>query len=53
VWPVIIVLLPEGLHDDPCLPPIPEDLSVQTFIPQLIVETLNIAVLPGTARLDK
>lgn len=30
-----------------------EDLAVQHFIPKLAIETLDVAILPGTARLDE
>jgi len=49
VWPVVIVLLPEGFHNSLRLSTVPEDFTIQTFIPQLIVEALNVAILPRAA----
>ena len=53
MWPVVIVLIPPSLHNNLSLFPVPKDFTVQALVPQLIVEALNIAVLPGTSRLNE
>ena len=51
--PVVIVLLPKGFYNSLCLLPVPEDLTVQAFIPQFIIKALYVAVLPWAARIDE
>src|SRR5579883_1646204 len=52
VWPPRVVLRPPLLDHDLRLPQRIENLSVQTFIPQLPVATFAVAVRPWAARLD-
>ena len=51
--PVVIVLLPPVFYNGLSLFPVPEDFTIQALIPQLIVEALNIAILPWAARIDE
>ena len=48
-----IVVLPPCLDQHLRLLQVVEDLSIQQFIPKLAVEALDVAVLPGAARLDE
>jgi hypothetical protein len=52
VGPDRIVVPPPALDDDLCLLQRVEDLAIQKFIPQLRVEALAIAILPGAAGHD-
>ena len=49
----VVVLVAPGLDHDPRLVERVEDLTVQELAPKLAVEALDVAVLPGRARLDE
>ena len=49
----MIVVTSPGLDDDSGLLQRVEDLAVQQLIPELSVERLGVAVLPGRARFDE
>ena len=51
-WPLGIVLLPPVFRNSLCFLPVPEALSVQALIRELINETLALAILPRAARLS-
>src|SRR5690606_40109564 len=52
MWPVEIVLLAPGFGDLLGIPHAGKQPAVETFRPQLAVETLNKAVLPWAPRTD-
>src|SRR5262245_29205078 len=48
-----MILSPIALNDDPCFPSAKKPLHVQAFVAESPDETLDSAVLPWLARLDK
>ena len=52
VWALGVVLAPPQGHDSLCLSLAKEQLRVQALVAELAVETLAIAILPGTAWFD-
>ena len=48
----LIVMVPPPFHQHVGLPDRREDFSIQQFVPSFSIETLMIAILPGTAGLD-
>jgi len=53
VRPLRIIVYPPAFQKHPGLSQGIEDLPVQQLVPQLAVERLNVAVLPGTTRFDE
>ena len=52
MWPDAVVDLSPVLGQDGHLLQRVEDLAVQQLVAELSVETFDVAVLPGAARLD-
>src|SRR6202012_4824613 len=52
VRPLRVIVEAPLFNDNPRLPQAAKDFPVQTFVPQLVVETLDVSVLPRRARRD-
>jgi len=53
VWSDVVVLPPPALGEDSDLGQRVEDLAIEKLVPEPGVEGLDVAVSPGTARLDE
>ena len=52
MWALLVVFTTKHLDHDLRLLERVEDLAVEQLVSELAVEALDVAVLPGTARLD-